>query len=311
MILVQCPVRISLIGGGSDRDDYLRVHKRGSVLSFTPNLYTYVSLSIDYIGRNSVNHKYVISYSRREEVTHPNQIQNQLVKEFLMYFNAPPAGLFLTSDIFADGSGLAVSSAYSCALSMALDQISGGALHQIELAKIAHQIEKKINPNLGFQDIYGCAIGGFKKISFSINTEPTYSFLPHKIFRAFTPYLIYTGVNRKSTDVLETYKVPNTDSLNGLVDLAEEQLLSEKYSDFFDTIKQGWLEKKLFSNEILSNERLAEIDFELTKNSNCLAHKLCGAGNGGFFLAFFNTNYNPGLDFKKINISNNGVRRIL
>jgi D-glycero-alpha-D-manno-heptose-7-phosphate kinase len=311
MILVQCPVRISLIGGGSDRDEYLAVHKKGSVLSFTPNLYAYVSLNIDYIGRNSLNHKYVISYSRREEVDQPDQIQNELVREFVQCFNAPPVGLFLTSDIFAYGSGLAVSSAYSCALSMALNQISGGALHQIEIAKIAHYVEKKINPQLGYQDVYGCAVGGFKKISFDADTTPTYKFLPHKLFQTYTPYLIYTGINRNSTKVLETYKVPDSDSLNGLVDLAEGFLQSERYLDFFEIIKQGWLEKKLFTNEMLSDERLSQIDSELTNNPNCMAHKLCGAGSGGFFLAFFRADYKPGLEYKKIYISNEGVRRIL
>ena len=40
MITVKCPVRISLIGGSSDLDSYIEKHKKGSVISFTPQIYT-------------------------------------------------------------------------------------------------------------------------------------------------------------------------------------------------------------------------------------------------------------------------------
>ena len=63
MITVKCPVRISLVGGSSDMDQYIDTYGKGSVISFTPKIYTYVSLYRDKLGRNSLNQKYIVNYS--------------------------------------------------------------------------------------------------------------------------------------------------------------------------------------------------------------------------------------------------------
>ena len=66
--------------------------------------------------------------------------------------------------------------------------------------------------------------------------------------------------------------------------------------------------KKRSSNLILNNKRLSSIDKELQDNSSVLAHKLCGAGNGGFFLVFARPNtFKNNKKFVKITISNTGV----
>ena len=49
-------------------------------------------------------------------------------------------------------------------------------------------------------------------------------------------------------------------------------------------MKDGNRRKQLFA--ITENERIKEIDTILHMNPHVLAHKLCGAGNGGFFLTF-------------------------
>ena len=51
-----------------------------------------------------------------------------------------------------------------------------------------------------------------------------------------------------------------------------------------------------------------EIDNVLENNESVIAHKLCGAGNGGFFLSFSNKNsLNIPYESVKINVSPNGV----
>jgi D-glycero-alpha-D-manno-heptose-7-phosphate kinase len=298
-ITATCPVRISLVGGSSDLESYLEKHHKGSVISFTPNLNTYVSVYKDVLGRNSSG-KYIINYSKREEVDSVGEIQNHLVKVFFEEYQVSPCSIHMTSDIFSSGSGLAVSSSYACCLAKSLNPKAS----EVECGEIAHRIEKKVNPLLGLQDTYGCCIGGFKKIEF--NKGIKYKPLPTKLFDLFNVCLYFTGQTRSSTEVLKTIKIPDVDVFNPLVNLAETALLSENYSLFMDIIKQGWVEKKKTSTEIIGNKELMATDDWISSIS--IAHKLCGAGNGGFFLAFFKKDKDIPNEFYKIELSTEGVK---
>jgi D-glycero-alpha-D-manno-heptose-7-phosphate kinase len=311
MITVKCPVRISLLGGSSDLDSYLDVYGNGSVISFTPNLYTYISVYKDVLGKNNLEKKYIINYSKREEVIDSNEIQNDLVREYYKTVKVEPCSIHMTSDIFSHGSGLAVSSSYSCGLIMAMAEFCGKKLTQIECGIDAHNLEKNINPLLGYQDVFGCCIGGFKKIEFKKNTLPKYTFLPTKIFNYFDCYLYYTGYTRSSTEVLKNVIVPKQDTFNPLVKQAEKYLLNEQYYLFMDMMKEGWEEKKRTSKNVLQNVKILEIDTMLSNMKECVAHKLCGAGNGGFFLCFFEKGTQVSNEFYKINLTADGVTRII
>jgi D-glycero-alpha-D-manno-heptose-7-phosphate kinase len=312
MITVKCPVRISLIGGGSDLDVYLNTHNRGSVISFTPNLYTYVSIYKDVLGRNNLDKKYIVNYSIREEVSRIDDIQNDLVRLCLKQNNSKPCSLHLTSDIFSHGSGLAVSSSYSCALTYALNEFNEKTISEIECGRDAHLLEKQINPLLGLQDVYGCCVGGFKKIEFCKNEQyPKYTFLPTDLFNHFDLYLYYTGFTRSSTEVLKSVVCPDKDILNPLVAEAENLIIKQKYYEFMKLIKLGWEEKKKMSKGAMINHSLVELDTWISSLHNCVASKLCGAGNGGFFLVFFEKGTEVPDGFKKISISKTGVRRLI
>ena len=50
------------------------------------------------------------------------------------------------------------------------------------------------------------------------------------------------------------------------------------------------MQKKETSKIISSNVVIREMDKELSLNPTVKAHKLCGAGNGGFFLVFSEKN---------------------
>ena len=312
MITIRCPVRISLIGGGSDLDVYLDTHKKGSVISFTPDLYTYVSIYKDVLGRNNLDKKYIVHYSIREEVNRIDQIQNELVRLALSQNNSKPCSLHLTSDIFSHGSGLAVSSSYSCALTYALNEFNQTTVSEIECGKLAHDMEKKINPLLGMQDVFGCCVGGFKKIEFTKDEAyPKYKFLPADLFNHFDMYLYYTGITRSSTEVLKTVVCPEKDILNPLVLEAEKLILSQDYYELMKLINLGWEEKKKMSKGAMINQDLINLDKWISSLHNCVASKLCGAGNGGFFLVFFEKGTEVPDGFKKISISKTGVRRLI
>jgi D-glycero-alpha-D-manno-heptose-7-phosphate kinase len=308
MLTVKCPVRISLIGGSSDLDSYIDFHGKGSVISFTPNLYTYVSLYRDIVGRNNLDKKYIVNYSKREETTNINDIQNDLVRVFFKEFSLDPCSVHMTSDVFSHGSGLAVSSSYATALSMASSLMQGKNPSDIECGMVAHRLEKTINPLLGMQDVFGCCVGGFKKIEFIKGQLPRYTFLPTDLFREYDICLLFTGHTRSSTEVLKTINVPKIDKFNEYVDNAESSLIKNDFKTFMELINLGWIEKKNTSKSILENQELKDIDHWLTLNTRCKAHKLCGAGNGGFFLCFFEKDQTDDSRFHKISLSTHGVK---
>lgn len=312
MITVKCPVRISLVGGSSDLDAYIDKHGKGSVISFTPKFYTYVSLYRDKLGRNTIDQKYIINYSQREEVTKISEIKNDLVRLFFEKERVHPCSVHMTSDVFSHGSGLAVSSSYSCGLMKAITELNETHLSDIECTAKAHVLEKVINPLLGQQDVFGCGIGGFKKIEFTQNGLPKYTFLPTSFFNYYVPFLVFTGITRNSTNVLKTVNVPDNDTFNPLVYESEQMILNGNYDKFLRLIKSGWNEKKKTSKNVLEDQSLKDLDEYLDKYPGCVAHKLCGAGNGGFFLAFFEPKNLPKEHrFVKVDLSNSGVERVI
>lgn len=312
MITVRCPVRISLLGGSSDLDAYIDRHEKGSVISFTPKIYTYVSIYRDKLGRNSIDQKYIVNYSHREEVNTIAEIKNELVRIFFEKEKVYPCSVHMTSDVFSHGSGLAVSSSYSCCLIKAISELNSTHLSDIECASKAHMLEKLINPLLGQQDVFGCAIGGFKKIEFTQNSLPKYTFLPTSFFNHYVPYLVFTGLTRNSTNVLKNVSVPKNDVFNSLVVEAEQMILNANYEKFLRLVKDGWEEKKRTSKNVIEEKHLKDLDEYLDKYPGCIAHKLCGAGNGGFFLTFFDFKKLPeNNNFIKVELSNSGLERLI
>ena len=98
MFYASCPLRVSLFGGSSDNPFYVEKYGYGSVISFTCDLKTYVTISQDKIGFNKQKGKYLINYSKREEVDKIEDIKNEVVRTVLEYFKMPPVQVTLTSD---------------------------------------------------------------------------------------------------------------------------------------------------------------------------------------------------------------------
>lgn len=309
-VTISSPVRLSLLGGSSDLDSYIRKHNRGSVISFTPNLYTYVSIYRDCLGRNNLDNKYIINYSKREETSRIEDIQNELVREFFINHDCRPCSIHMTSDVFSHGSGLAVSSSYACSISAAIHEFRGKSLSQMEWGLNAHAIEKRINPLLGQQDVFGCCVGGLKKIEFSTNELPKYTFLPTDIFDHYDVCLLSTGTVRNSTDILKTVEVPDEDVFNPIVKEAEKCMLNGDYRSFMDLIRDGWKAKKRTSASIAVGN-IADMDCWLSSLDGCVSHKLCGAGSGGFFLCFFEKGKIPDDRFYRVGLSSHGTRRLV
>lgn len=313
VIVSSCPLRISLFGGSTDNPKFVEKYGRGSVISFPSNLKTYVVLTEDLHGVNKYNNQYVINYSIREQVEKISEIKNDLVREAMSYFKLPPTSVFLTSDISSHGSGLASSSSYLISLIKSFSMYSNLNLSDSEICKLALEIEQIINPYCGYQDPYGCGIGGFKKMEFYAGGEVKHSFLPTDIFREYDFHLVFTGITRNSKEVLKdvTENIENSLPLLDIVDHATESILNKDYNLFFKLLNDSWEIKKTTSQLIVQNDTIAMLDHNLKSNPHVIAHKLCGAGNGGYFLVISKNGSLFSLrDQIKIDLSSTGVEGV-
>jgi len=310
MFIASCPLRVSLFGGSTDNPAFIEKYGYGAVISFASNLKTHIILTRDStFGYNQYEHQYIINYSKRESVDSIEKIENELVRYTLQHFDLPPLSVYMTSDIYSQGSGLASSSSYLISLIKAICLWKDIKMTQTEICELAYQLELKFNPHCGYQDPYGCGVGGFKKIEFT--PEGTkYQFLNTDFFKEYDMHLIFTGITRNSKNILSSVS-ENIDKalpLLPLVDEAQQHLAEGDYISFINLFNKSWELKKETSPLVAENKNVIEIDESLLNNDTVLAHKLCGAGNGGFFLTIsqkdkLDTSYNS----IKIDINEEGV----
>jgi len=289
MIISKCPVRVSLAGGSTDLDLFLQKYGRGTVISFSANIYNYITLKSDRMGLNGLEKKYVIDYMKREVTDTIGDIKNDVARIALSYFNIDPTTVWFTSDIYASGSGLASSTSYLIALINAIQTSLGLNMTKRELCQLSHILEKQFNPLTGYQDPYSCGTGGFNRFDFNNSGIVRIENLNANIFNNFDAYLIHTGQARSSTDVLKTI---DPDKCVKLLDTAEQMhccILNGDSRGVLELIKEGWLIKKS-TGKIAEDKRVIDLDEILENDENILAHRLLGAGNGGYFLAFTNKN---------------------
>lgn len=286
MIIASTPLRISLFGGSTDTPAFIEKYGRGSVISFASNLRTYATISKDTFGFNSKDSKFIVNYSRREEVEDIDELQNELVRAVLARFPTEPISVSLTSDVFSHGSGLASSSSYLISLIKAVTAFNRQTMTDSEICSAAYEIELALNPYCGLQDPYGCGLGGFKRLEFRNGRKVFVEFLPTEFFRKYDCHLIFTGITRPSNVVLRdvSNNIEKSFPILELVDEAYEALLNDNFAEFLRLLNESWEAKKKTSDLVASNVKIAALDTALARDESVLAHKLCGAGNGGFFL---------------------------
>ena len=314
MYVASCPLRISLFGGSSDNPYFVDKYGRGSVISFSSNLKAYITLHEDKMGFNKVGRKYIINYSRREEVDTVDEIQNEIVRNPLNHFGCHPINVTMKSDAYSQGSGLASSSAYTIALIKAISMYYGMDLTDIEICELSYKLELQSNKYAGYQDPYGCGVGGFKRIEFEKGGIIKYDFLSQDLFKHYDMHLIFTGVTRNSKGVLKsvTDNIHKCRPLLKTADKAFDTLLKKDYDKFMDLMRQSWKQKKDTTSSITENETIRTIDKDLEENETVVAHKLCGAGNGGFFLTFSESDtLQVPYDSVKINVTPQGVTGVI
>ena len=308
MIVSKTSFRISLCGGSTDSPSFIEKYGIGSVISFTPNIYTYVSIHRDVNGINNLDKKYFISYSKNEVCESSSSIKNELVRCVLEYFNCDAIKICLNSDVFSNGSGLASSSSYVIGLVSIVSKFCNKNLTDSEICNISFEIESKINRYNGYQDIWGCYYGGLKRITFEKNKDVKIEYLKEYIFNDFNFYLIYTGVKRRSSSVLCESDIDKSFDLLSNLEKCSRQFELENYGMFFKLLRESWAIKKFTNKKIVGSKKLKSMDLELENDDDILYHKLCGAGGGGYFLVVSKREKSFKMPFIKIDIESRNSR---
>lgn len=303
MLIASCPLRISLLGGSTDLEDFIKKYGYGQVISFPVNLYTYVSINKRY------DNKFLIQYSKTEAVNNISEIKNDVVRVVLEYFNIKtPITVAMNADIPSYGSGLAASSSFIISMIKATSIFKGLNLSDYEICDLALLLERKFNPLVGRQDPNGCGLKGFKHLHFSQNKPNRLTLYDHTYFSNFNFNLISVGAGRKSTDILKSLNLDKRQSIYDKATEGVKSIESENYKQLNELISSSWEDKKLVSPLIL-NDDVLKIENKLQNKKEVVSYKLCGAGGGGYMFVVSKKSQSLDVDFGfKVNIDNRGIR---
>ena len=111
----------------------------------------------------------------------------------------------------------------------------------VEICSLAYELERKFNPYCGYQDPYGCGIGGFKRIEFQRGGIVKYDFQSAELFNNYDMHLVFTGVTRNSKKILKDVS-GNLEKIPQLLEVLEKSydlLGAKKYDDFLQLINVG------------------------------------------------------------------------
>src|SRR6516162_7252001 len=161
MIVTQTPLRIGLLGGGTDLPGYYR-ENGGRVLNCALDKYIYV------IVKQRFDDDIYVNYSKKEIVSRVEDLEHELVRE-AMQMTGVTSGVEITTlaDIPSAGSGLGSSSAVTVGLLHALFAYRGQQMSAEELAERACTIEiERCGKPIGKQDQYIAALGGIRDLHF-------------------------------------------------------------------------------------------------------------------------------------------------
>ena len=288
MIITQTPLRIGLLGGGTDLPDYYREHG-GRVLNCAIDKYIYV------IVKQRFDDDIYVNYSKKEIVSRVDDVEHELVRE-AMLMTGVTGGVEITTlaDIpSAGGSGLGSSSAVTVGLLNALFTYQGHQVSAEELAQRACTIEiDRCGKPIGKQDQYIAAFGGIRDLRFGPGEEVVAEelglpaverrVLQHQIM------LFYTGVTRSADIILAEQNAnivatrPQLHVLRDLAGFAVDRLRSGDVDAIGPALRESWEAKRKLASGVSNGQIDDAVGRALDAGAS--GAKLTGAGGGGFLL---------------------------
>lgn len=278
MIITRTPLRISFVGGGSDRPSFYN-EEPGACVAASIDKYVTVTVSDKYDGSIRV------AYSQTEDVRHLDQLQHELAREALKTAGMFDGGIEIHS--IADipgGTGLGSSSSFTVGLLKALytkQQLEHYGSHW--LAHDATTVEISLcKKAIGKQDQYAAAYGGVNLLGFTskgVTVEPIESDLDALSSHCL---LLDTGLARTGdAGVVLAGQQQDRDDVRLLAGMAHGFAGALARGDFEHCgsfMDAAWLLKRRFVGAAYDKW------YQAAEDAGAWGGKLCGAGGGGFLL---------------------------
>lgn len=295
MIISKTPLRASLFGGGTDFKGYWANSRigYGTVLSAALNMHVYITVNRKFDDMIRV------VYSGNELVSSVDEIKHNIIREALKLTGIEKGiEVIYMADIPLSGAGigLASSSALAVGVLNALHAFKGEYVTPELLAREACEIEiNRLGQQIGIQDQFAVAYGGFHKYRFYANGQVTVNPVvgDRKAIETVEHNLLmfFTGQTRDSRKILNEQSSTIDDKslmLDELVNITD-RIYSEAFRmDRLDMIGErldyAWGIKKKFASGV-SNETIDNM-YEKAKAAGALGGKVLGAGGGGFLLFY-------------------------
>ena len=293
MIFVgKAPYRVSLLGGGSDLEWFVKEKKYGTCLGFSLEEYSYSVLNI--LPPDSK--KGILEYSTRETYKSINEIVHPIVREVLINLKITRYIELKTFGFASGGSGLGGSTSFFLSLLSSLSKAFNIKMSNEEIIKKACYLEiKKLKKPIGKQDQYLCGNEGFNSFTFFNDNNVKKNNLSSSKISTLSRlsndfYLIPTYKERNSDLVLSNIQ-KDSKSVEKLLEIREivnrfllfDDERDYKIEEFFNKcVKDSWTIKKSLSQVMSNNlKQQYELINKLIPNNWI---RLIGAGNGGYFL---------------------------
>jgi D-glycero-alpha-D-manno-heptose-7-phosphate kinase len=287
MIVTQTPLRVGLVGGGTDLPGYYREHC-GRVLNAA------IDKSIYVIVKQRFDDDIYVNYSQKEIVSRVEDLQHELVRE-AMNMTGVRSGVEITTlaDIPSAGSGLGSSSAVTVGLLHALFAYQGRQVTAAELAERACAIEiDRCRKPIGKQDQYAAAYGGICDLRFGpgdhVEVEQITLSPPMRRLMSNELLLFYTGITRNANVILGEQsantgdRLPQLAQLRDLAGEAADGLRGGDVEAVGVAMNKSWQAKRALASGV-SNSQIDEA-VESALAAGATGAKVTGAGGGGFLL---------------------------
>jgi D-glycero-alpha-D-manno-heptose-7-phosphate kinase len=296
MIIVQTPLRIGLIGGGTDLPSF---YERGSgyVLNVAIDKYLYVIL------KERFDELIYVNYSKKEIVERIDELQHDLVRE-AMRRTGVLRGVEITTlaDIPTGGTGLGSSGAVLVGLLHALYTYQGMLKRKEELAAEACEIEiGTLKHPVGKQDQYAAAYGDLRLYGFhpggQVTTDIVEADANTRRRLAQNLLLLYTEQQRRASGILQgqveraDQNVPALRQLRDMALEARRELERGNVDVLGEMLHANWELKRELADGI-TNPAIDQM-YERARAAGALGGKITGAGGGGFLLLYCRPEQQP------------------
>lgn len=289
MIVVQTPLRVSFFGGGTDFPTYFR-SQGGCVLNTAIDKYIFVTI------KSRFDRMLRVGYTTTEMVSRRDEIRHELIREaFCKTGISEGVEITTMGDIPSAGSGLGSSSTVTVGALHAMYSFLGELVSAERLAREACEIEIDIlHKPIGIQDQYIAAYGGLRFMEFTTDGDVFIQKieLDPEVERRLNDNLLlfYTGITRRSDDILVEQKQNIYDRMEVLSEMKEiafearNVLTSGNLESFGTLLNDSWKLKKQLASQI-TNGRLDDM-YQAALRAGATGGKITGAGGGGFLLLY-------------------------